>query len=95
MPVTIEQNESTTTVKLLQRCTTEDLPSVLPQLAAALEQSPELKFDFSSTESVDTPVVQLLLSAADSCEKFLSSQDPFLETTLKRWGLTPAFSQTK
>lgn len=95
MPVSVEQHESTTTVKFQQRCTTEDLPEVIPQLAAALEQSPKLRFDFSSIESVDTPVVQFLLSAADSCGEFLSSQDPFLKTTLNRWGLTPAFSQTQ
>ncbi len=93
MPLLVEQNESTTTLTLQERCSVEDISEALPSLQTALKESPKLRFEFSRTESVDTAIVQLLLSAASSSAEFLSGDDPFFKTTLERWGLSSSYAQ--
>lgn len=93
MPITIAQENSTTFVRFQKRCTIEDLPEIIPVLGSALEQSPKLKFDFSNIESLDTAVVQFLMSAAASCSEFLSHEDPYLRSTFQRWGLASAIEK--
>lgn len=93
MPLLVEQDESTTILKLQQRCSVEDIAEILPLLTESLQKAPSFKCDFSSTDSVDTPVVQLILSAARSADKFLSGDDPYLYSTLRRWGLSSTNSK--
>ncbi len=93
MPLLIEQNDTTTTLALQGRCNVEDISEALPSLQTALKESSKLRFEFSSTESVDTAIVQLLLSAAKSSDEFLSGDDPFFKTTLERWGLSSSYAR--
>lgn len=93
MPITFETNEQTTVLRFSERCTLEDVQEILPDLAKSLEAAPDLEFSTADAESIDTPALQLALSAAASSRKLLTPEDPFIEKALKRWGL-PALPNT-
>lgn len=87
MPFEINSDDQATTLALVDRCSFDDVSETVESLNVALESNGALKFDFSRNESVDTATVQFLVSAARSCQTFLSSDDEAFEKALSRWGI--------
>jgi len=88
MPLELKAEQAITTLSLVGRCTIDDVLKIAQELRDSLARSPSLKLDLSRNESVDTATVQLIHSAAQSAESFLSAQDPSYLAIQSRWSLS-------